>query len=149
MFQRIWKTIGDNIAKYHTYPRIVGETGGKDFDKLAHPSAEADAVAVGLVRGAFLSFRAKNISAASRAYIPQSMWPAVKAKMLADLASMTMGTTEDFRNFINAVIDEKAFDKITSYIADAKKSPGVQVIAGGNYDKSGGLLYRTNGPRSI
>ena len=138
VFQRIWKTIGDNIANYHTYPRIVGETGGKDF-VIAHPSAEADAVAVGLVRGAF-EFQGQKCSAASRAYIPQSMWPAVKAKMLADLASMTMGTTEDFRNFINAVIDEKAFDKITSYIADAKKSPGVQVIAGGNYDKTEGFF---------
>ncbi|MBK8425582.1 MAG: L-glutamate gamma-semialdehyde dehydrogenase [Lewinellaceae bacterium] len=138
VFQRIWKTIGDNIANYHTYPRIVGETGGKDF-VIAHPSAEADAVAVGLVRGAF-EFQGQKCSAASRAYIPQSMWPAVKAKMLADLASMTMGTTEDFRNFINAVIDEKAFDKITSYIADAKKAPGVQVIAGGNYDKTEGFF---------
>jgi len=138
VFQRIWKTIGDNIANYHTYPRIVGETGGKDF-VIAHPSAEADAVAVGLVRGAF-EFQGQKCSAASRAYIPQSMWPAVKAKIQADLASMTMGTTEDFRNFINAVIDEKAFDKITSYIADAKKAPGVQVIAGGNYDKTDGFF---------
>lgn len=138
VFQRIWKTIGDNIANYRTYPRIVGETGGKDF-VIAHPSAEADAVAVGLVRGAF-EFQGQKCSAASRAYIPQSLWPAVKEKMLADLASMTMGTTEDFRNFINAVIDEKAFDKITSYIADAKKAPGVQVIAGGNYDKTEGFF---------
>jgi len=138
VFQRIWKTIGDNIANYRTYPRIVGETGGKDF-VIAHPSAEADAVAVGLVRGAF-EFQGQKCSAASRAYIPQSLWPAVKEKMLADLASMSMGTTEDFRNFINAVIDEKAFDKITSYIADAKKAPGVQVIAGGNYDKTEGFF---------
>ncbi len=138
VFQRIWKTIGDNIANYRTYPRIVGETGGKDF-VIAHPSAEADAVAVGLVRGAF-EFQGQKCSAASRAYIPQSLWPAVKAKMQADLASMSMGTTEDFRNFINAVIDEKAFDKITSYIADAKKAPGVQVIAGGNFDKKEGYF---------
>lgn len=138
VFQRIWKTIGDNIANYRTYPRIVGETGGKDF-VIAHPSAEANAVAVGLVRGAF-EFQGQKCSAASRAYIPKSMWSAVKAKMQADLASMTMGTTEDFRNFINAVIDEKAFDKITSYIADAKKAPGVQVIAGGNFDKTDGFF---------
>ena len=138
VFQRIWKTIGDNIANYKTYPRIVGETGGKDF-VIAHPSAEPDAVAVGLVRGAF-EFQGQKCSAASRAYIPQSLWPAVKAKMLTDLASMKMGTTEDFRNFINAVIDEKAFDKITSYIAEAKKAAGVQVIAGGNYDKTEGYF---------
>ena len=138
VFQRIWKTIGENIANYRTYPRIVGETGGKDF-VIAHPSAEADAVAVGLVRGAF-EFQGQKCSAASRAYIPQSLWPAVKAKMQADLSSMSMGTTEDFRNFINAVIDEKAFDKITAYIADAKKAPGVEVIAGGNFDKTDGFF---------
>lgn len=138
VFQRIWKTIGENIAQYRSYPRIVGETGGKDF-VIAHSSADAEAVATGLVRGAF-EFQGQKCSAASRAYIPQSMWPTVQKKMQTDLASMKMGTTEDFRNFINAVIDEKAFDKISAYIADAKKASGVEVIAGGNYDKTEGYF---------
>lgn len=138
VFQRIWKSIGENIANYKSYPRIVGETGGKDF-VIAHPSADPEAVAVGLVRGAF-EFQGQKCSAASRAYIPESLWPTVKEKMLADLASIKMGTTEDFRNFVNAVIDEKAFDKISSYIADAKKAAGVEVLAGGNYDKSKGFF---------
>ncbi len=138
VFQRIWKNIGDQIATYRSYPRIVGETGGKDF-VIAHPSAEADTVAVGLVRGAF-EFQGQKCSAASRAYVPQSLWPAVKAKMQADLKTMSMGTTEDFRNFINAVIDEKAFDKISNYIANAKKDAGVTVVSGGNFDKSKGYF---------
>jgi 1-pyrroline-5-carboxylate dehydrogenase len=138
VFQRIWKTIGENIQNYKSYPRIVGETGGKDF-VLAHPSADAQAVAVGLGRGAF-EFQGQKCSAASRAYIPESLWPEVKKGLLADLADMKMGTTEDFRNFINAVIDEKAFDKISGYIADAKQSNDVEVIAGGNFDKTKGFF---------
>lgn len=138
VFQRLWKTIGDNIANYKTYPRIVGETGGKDF-VVAHPSADPKAVAVGLVRGAF-EYQGQKCSAASRAYVPASLWPEVKKYMQEDLASMTMGTTEDFRNFINAVIDEKAFDKISKYIADAKNTAGVTVVAGGNFDKSKGYF---------
>jgi 1-pyrroline-5-carboxylate dehydrogenase len=138
VFQRIWKTIGENIATYKSYPRIVGETGGKDF-VVAHPSADAKAVAVGLARGAF-EFQGQKCSAASRAYVPQSLWPAVREQLVADLKSMRMGSTEDFRNFVNAVIDEKAFDKITGYIAAAKQASGVQVVAGGNYDKSEGFF---------
>ena len=138
VFQRLWKTIGENIANYKTYPRIVGETGGKDF-VIAHPSADPQAVAVGLVRGAF-EYQGQKCSAASRAYVPASMWTAVKQYMQEDLASMSMGTTEDFRNFINAVIDEKAFDKISKYIADAKNAPGVTIVAGGNFDKSKGYF---------
>lgn len=138
VFQHIWKTIGENIYKYKTYPRIVGETGGKDF-VIAHKSANPKAVAVGLSRGAF-EFQGQKCSAASRAYIPSNLWDDVKKYLLEDLASMKMGGTEDFTNFINAVIDEKAFDKISKYIDNAKKAEGVEIIAGGNYDKSKGYF---------
>jgi len=138
VFQHIWKTIGENIYKYKTYPRIVGETGGKDF-VIAHKSSDAKAVAVGLSRGAF-EFQGQKCSAASRAYIPSNIWADVKKYLLEDLASMKMGPTEDFTNFINAVIDEKAFDKISNYISEAKKADGVEIIAGGNFDKSKGYF---------
>lgn len=138
VFQHIWKTIGENIYKYKTYPRIVGETGGKDF-VIAHKSANPKAVAVGLSRGAF-EFQGQKCSAASRAYIPTNLWDDVKKYLVEDLASMKMGGTEDFTNFINAVIDEKAFDKISKYIDNAKKADGVEIIAGGNFDKSKGYF---------
>lgn len=138
VFQHIWKTIGENIKLYKSYPRIVGETGGKDF-VLAHKSADAKAVAVGLVRGAF-EFQGQKCSAASRAYIPSNLWEDVKKYMREDLASLKMGGTEDFTNFINAVIDEKAFDKIAKYIDNAKAAEGVEIIAGGNYDKTKGYF---------
>jgi 1-pyrroline-5-carboxylate dehydrogenase len=138
VFQNIWKTIGNNIYKYKSYPRIVGETGGKDF-VLAHKSANPKAVAVGLSRGAF-EFQGQKCSAASRAYIPNNLWDDVKKYLLEDLADMKMGPTEDFTNFINAVIDEKSFDKISKYITDAKAAEGVEIIAGGNFDKSKGYL---------
>jgi 1-pyrroline-5-carboxylate dehydrogenase len=138
VFRNIWGEIGNNISKYKTYPRIVGETGGKDFI-VAHSSADADALITALSRGAF-EFQGQKCSAASRAYIPSSLWPAVKAGLQRDLASMKMGGTEDFSNFFNAVIDEKAFDKIASYIDNAKKNPDVEVIAGGGYDKSKGYF---------
>ncbi len=138
VFQTLWKTIGQNISKYKSYPRVVGETGGKDF-VVAHPSADPKAVSVGLSRGAF-EFQGQKCSAASRAYIPASLWPAVKENLLADLKDMKMGNPEDFTNFINAVIDEKAFDKISEYIANAKKSEQAKVIAGGNFDKSKGFF---------
>jgi 1-pyrroline-5-carboxylate dehydrogenase len=138
VFQRIWKQIGDNIASYKSYPRIVGETGGKDF-VVAHPSADAKSVAVALSRGAF-EFQGQKCSAASRAYIPKSLWKDIKKYLLEDLKSMKMGSTEDFRNFISAVIDEKAFDKISAYIAAAKKSEKVNIIAGGGYDKKKGYF---------
>jgi 1-pyrroline-5-carboxylate dehydrogenase len=136
-FQTIWKTIGDNISKYKSYPRIVGETGGKDF-VLAHPSAHPEAVATGLVRGAF-EFQGQKCSAASRAYIPENLWPAIKEQLLTDLASLKMGSVEDFGNFVNAVIDEKAFDSITSYITKAKED-GMEILAGGHFDKSKGYF---------
>nr|WP_316929181.1 aldehyde dehydrogenase family protein [Nitritalea halalkaliphila] len=138
VFQHIWKTIGEHIHVYKSYPRIVGETGGKDF-VLAHKSANPKAVAVGLSRGAF-EFQGQKCSAASRAYIPSNIWPEVKQYLLEDLASMKMGGTEDFTNFINAVIDEKAFDKIAAYIEEAKAADGVELIAGGTYDKSKGYF---------
>lgn len=136
VFQTLWKTIGNNIASYKSYPRIVGETGGKDF-VLAHPSADAKQVAVALGRGAF-EFQGQKCSAASRAYIPKNIWGDVKAFLQTDLQSMKMGNPEDFTNFINAVIDEKAFDKISNYIAKAKDDGKVEIIAGGNFDKSEG-----------
>ena len=138
VFQDIWKTIGNNIHKYKSYPRIVGETGGKDFI-LAHHSANPQEVITALSRGAF-EYQGQKCSAASRAYIPSNMWETVKQGLITDLASMKMGPTEDFENFINAVIDEKSFDKLVSYIENAKKSSEVEIIAGGTYDKSKGYF---------
>ncbi|MCC5944687.1 MAG: L-glutamate gamma-semialdehyde dehydrogenase [Bernardetiaceae bacterium] len=138
VFQTVWKTIGENIQKYKTYPRIVGETGGKDF-VVAHHSANPKVVATALIRGAF-EYQGQKCSAASRAYIPNNLWEDVKKYMLADLKEIKMGGTEDFSNFINAVIDEKAFDKITNYIENAKYDDLVEVVAGGNFDKSEGYF---------
>lgn len=138
VFQTIWQTIGENISKYKTYPRIVGETGGKDF-VMAHESADVKALATGLVRGAF-EYQGQKCSAASRAYIPSNLWEAVKEQIISDLKEITIGGTEDFSNFVNAVIDEKSFDKIAGYIDNAKKSDKITVIAGGNYDKSKGYF---------
>ena len=136
VFQNIWQTIGNNIHKYRTYPRIVGETGGKDF-VLAHPSAEADVVSTALVRGAF-EYQGQKCSAASRAYIPASLWPAVKANVQRDLASIKIGPVEDFGNFVNAMITEASFDKLAKYIDAAKADESVELVAGGGYDKSQG-----------
>ena len=138
VFQNLWKTIGNNIHKYRSYPRIVGETGGKDF-VVAHTSAKSKEVSTALSRGAF-EFQGQKCSAASRAYIPQGMWPAVKEELLADLATFKMGTPEDMGNFINAVIDEKAFDKIASYIEYVKEQSDAEIIAGGGYNKSKGYF---------
>ncbi|MEP1097699.1 MAG: L-glutamate gamma-semialdehyde dehydrogenase [Cyclobacteriaceae bacterium] len=136
VFKHLWKTIGGNIDTYKTYPRIVGETGGKDF-VVAHKSADAKEVATGLVRGAF-EFQGQKCSAASRAYIPSNIWEDVKKYMVADLKEIKMGSPEDFGNFVNAVIDEVAFTKITGYIDQAKQDSDVELIAGGNYDGSKG-----------
>lgn len=138
VFQNIWQTIGNNIHKYKSYPRIVGETGGKDFI-MAHPSADTKALSVAISRGAF-EYQGQKCSAASRAYVPSNIWEETKNYILADLKSMKMGGTEDFTNFINAVIDEKSFDKLAKYIDDAKKDKNVEIIAGGNYDKSKGYF---------
>lgn len=137
VFKRVWKAIGDNVMVHNTYPKIVGETGGKDF-VMVHPSAQAKQVATALSRGAF-EYQGQKCSAASRAYIPKSMWPDIRQMLKDDLASFRMGTVEDFRNFINAVIDEPAFEKITGYIKQAKND-GIEVVAGGNFDKSKGYF---------
>lgn len=138
VFQDIWKTIGDNIHRYKTYPRIVGETGGKDFI-VVHPSADLKAANTALVRGAF-EYQGQKCSAASRAYIPKSLWPALKESMANDVKSFTIGGTEDFTNFINAVIDEKSFDKLAKYIDRAKESTEAEIVVGGTYDKSKGYF---------
>jgi 1-pyrroline-5-carboxylate dehydrogenase len=137
VFRHMWKTIGNNIAKYKSYPRIVGETGGKDFI-LAHNSADKDALVAAIIRGAF-EFQGQKCSAASRAYIPQSIWPYVKERLLVEMKTIKVGPTEDFGNFVNAVIDEKAFDKITGYIEQAK-ADGMEIVFGGNSDKSKGYF---------
>ncbi len=136
VFQDIWKNIGNNIHRYKTYPRIVGETGGKDFI-LAHKSADAKVVATAISRGAF-EYQGQKCSAASRAYIPNNIWNEVKEHVLEDLKTFKMGPTEDFGNFINAVITEKSFDKLAAYIDSAKMADDAEIIAGGGYDKSKG-----------
>jgi len=138
VFKSLWKTIGNNIDKYKTYPRIVGETGGKDF-VVAHSSANPKAVVTALSRGAF-EFQGQKCSAASRAYVASNIWEEVKDGLKKDIASMKVGSPANFSNFINAVIDEKAFDKIASYIDYAKAAGDAEIIAGGNYDKSEGYF---------
>ncbi|HVV04711.1 MAG TPA: L-glutamate gamma-semialdehyde dehydrogenase [Puia sp.] len=138
VFNNIWKTIGENISKYRSYPRIVGETGGKDF-VLAHSSADPDVLVTALLRGAF-EFQGQKCSAASRAYIPENLAAEVKDKLIKGVKSFKMGAVEDFSNFINAVIDEKSFDKISSYLDNAKKDPKATIWVGGNADKSKGYF---------
>lgn len=138
VFNYMWKTIGENMGNYKSYPRIVGETGGKDF-VMVHKSADPDVVATALARGAF-EFQGQKCSAASRAYIPSNIADAVKEKLVAAVKSMKMGTVEDFGNFINAVIDEKSFDKIAAYIGNAKKDRKASILVGGNCDKSEGYF---------
>lgn len=138
VFNNMWKVIGENVAKYRSYPRIVGETGGKDF-VIAHKSANVDAVVTALARGAF-EFQGQKCSAASRAYIPSNLAEAVKTRLVAAIKSMKMGTVEDFSNFINAVIDEKSFNSITKYIDNAKKDKKAKILVGGNYSKAKGYF---------
>lgn len=138
VFNDIWAKIGTNISKYKTYPRIVGETGGKDFI-IAHPSAHSKQVSTGIARGAF-EYQGQKCSAASRVYIPQSLWPAVQAELEADLKSMKMGSPQDMSNFITAVISEGSFDKLAKAIDQAKADSDAEVIMGGNYDKSKGYF---------
>ena len=138
VFNGIWGKIGNNIANYKTYPRIVGETGGKDFI-VAHPSANIKQVVTGITRGAF-EFQGQKCSAASRAYIPQSMWVEAKEQLVKDVKSMKMGSPEDFGNFITAVISEASFDKLARYIDEAKKDSDADILVGGNYDKSKGYF---------
>jgi len=138
VFQGMWKSIGNNIQKYRSYPRIVGETGGKDFI-MVHKSANAKEVSTAMARGAF-EYQGQKCSAASRCYIPSNLWDDVKKYLIEDLKSFKMGPTEDFGNFINAVIDEKAFNSITGYIEQARQNPMNEIIAGGKYDKSKGYF---------
>ncbi len=138
VFQNMWKTIGQNIHKYRSYPRIVGETGGKDFI-MVHKSANAKEVSTAIARGAF-EYQGQKCSAASRSYIPSNLWEDVKKYLLEDLKTFKMGGVEDFGNFINAVIDEKAFNSITGYIEKARQNPLNEIIAGGKYDKSKGYF---------
>ena len=138
VFNHMWKQIGENIANYKSYPRIVGETGGKDF-VMVHPTADVDTVVTALARGAF-EFQGQKCSAASRAYLPSNIAAAVKTKLVKAVQSMKIGTVEDFSNFVNAVIDEKAFDSITKYISKAKKDKKAKILIGGNYSKTKGYF---------
>lgn len=137
-FNSFWKSIGENIAGYRTYPRIVGETGGKDYI-VAHPTASARELAVAIVRGSF-EYQGQKCSAASRAYLPSSLWPVVKEHIAEMLSEIKMGDVKDFTNFINAVIDETSFDNIVSYIEDARSSSECEIAFGGGYDKSVGYF---------
>ena len=138
VFNTIWKEIGNNIDKYRTYPRIVGETGGKDF-VMVHKSADVDATVAALARGAF-EFQGQKCSAASRAYLPSNIATQIINRLVAEVKTMKTGTVEDFSNFVNAVIDAKAFKNITSYIDNAKKDRKAKILVGGNYDKSKGYF---------
>jgi 1-pyrroline-5-carboxylate dehydrogenase len=136
VFQQMWKTVGENIARYHSYPRLVGETGGKDFI-LAHPSADPQALAVAIVRGGF-EYQGQKCSAASRVYVPQSLWKDVRDRTIEMMKQIKMGDPRDFRNFVSAVIDRKAFEKIGGYLASAKK--GAKILQGGGADGSKGFF---------
>lgn len=138
VFKHLWKTIGQNLDTYRSYPRIVGETGGKDFI-FAHPSANPDQVVTAMTRGAF-EFQGQKCSAASRAYIPQSLWKDVKKGLIRDVKALKVGPVEDFTNFVNAVIDENAYDKIVKYIKDVKSSKDAKIIAGGKFSKTKGYF---------
>ncbi|MDG2455772.1 MAG: L-glutamate gamma-semialdehyde dehydrogenase [Bacteroidia bacterium] len=140
VFRHIWKTIGDNIAKYRSYPRVVGETGGKDF-VMVHKSANVKQVNTALVRGSF-EFQGQKCSAASRAYIPKSMWPELKPMLIENTNKLKMGTTEDFSNYVNAVIDKKSYTKLSQYIDKVADASDAEIIAGGSYDDSEGYFVR-------
>jgi 1-pyrroline-5-carboxylate dehydrogenase len=152
VFNHMWKQIGENISNYKSYPRIVGETGGKDF-VMVHPSADVDTVVTALARGAF-EYQGQKCSAASRAYLPSNIAAAVKAKLVKTVQTMKMGTVEDFSNFVNAVIDEKSFNNISKYIATVKKDKQAKILVGGNVDKSNGWFVEptvidTKNPKSL
>ncbi len=140
VFQSLWKTVASNLDRYGGYPRIVGETGGKDFI-LAHPSADVDALAVGMVRGAY-EYQGQKCSAASRAYIPDSLWPAVRDRVIGMIEDIRMGDVADFRNFMGAVIDRRAFTRLRDHLEAAKQDSGVKVLAGGGTDDSVGFFVQ-------
>lgn len=137
-FQSMWQTVGQNLPNYRTYPRLVGETGGKDF-VFVHPSADLEPLVTALVRGAF-EFQGQKCSAASRAYVPESMWPALKKRLIEEISTIKIGDIEDFTNFMGAVIDAQAFQSIKGYIDYAKESPEAEIICGGNADDSVGFF---------
>ena len=140
VFRSLWKTIGDNLERYRTYPRIVGETGGKDFI-VAHPSADAEALAVAMVRGAY-EYQGQKCSAASRAYIPDTLWPAVRDRVVAMIEDIRMGDVADFRNFMGAVIDRRAFTRLRDHLEAARTAAGVTILAGGGADDSVGYFIQ-------
>ena len=139
-FHGIWKKVGENLSRYATYPRLVGETGGKDF-VFAHPSADVDALTTGLIRGSF-EYQGQKCSAASRAYIPASVWEKIQSRLVEQTNELKMGDVRDFRNFVNAVIDERSFKKISGYLDEAKSSPDVKILAGGTADMKVGYFIR-------
>lgn len=139
-FQTIFKTVGEKISRYHSYPRLVGETGGKDFI-FAHESADCDALVTALIRGAF-EYQGQKCSAASRAFIPKSVWKSIKTPLVEKIEALSMGDPSDMSHFMGAVIDSKAFGKISGYIQEAKSSSGAEVIAGGEWDDSKGYFIR-------
>ncbi len=138
VFQSIWQSVGNNIASYRTYPRLVGETGGKDFI-FVHPSAEVESVVTALVRGSF-EYQGQKCSAASRAYLPKSLWPAIKAQLTETVSGLPMGSPEVFSNFVNAVIDKSAFDSIAAHIEAAKAHPDCDILVGGGHDDGEGYF---------
>ena len=137
-FQTIYKTVGQNVENYRSYPRLVGETGGKDF-VFAHPSADIEALSTALIRGAF-EYQGQKCSAASRAYIPQSLWGQLEKKFVSEVSTIAMGDVQDFRNFMNAVIDERSFKKISQFIDHAKSSSQAKILVGGKTDSSTGYF---------
>ncbi len=150
VFRSLWRKAAENLDQYRAYPRIVGETGGKDFI-LAHPSADVEALVTALLRGAF-EYQGQKCSAASRCYIPKSLWPAVRERMTAEMAAMKVGDPADFSVFVGAVIDEKAWTKLDAVLAEARSDSGVEVVAGGNTDRTEGwfvspTLVRVDDPR--
>jgi 1-pyrroline-5-carboxylate dehydrogenase len=139
-FQHLWRTVGENITSYRSYPRIVGETGGKDFI-VAHPSADPDVLRVAMIRGAF-EFQGQKCSAASRAYVPRSVWKKMRDTFLAEVDSIAVGDPTNFSNFMGAVIDDRAFAKHKAAIVRAKRTNKLQVVAGGQVDDSVGYFVR-------
>src|SRR5207302_1173941 len=139
-FRHLWQTVGEHIATYRTYPRLVGETGGKDF-VIAHPSAEVDALRTGLVRGAF-EYQGQKCSAASRAYIPRSIWGRLRGSLVEETESLPMGDIADFSNFLGAVIDRRSFNRLSGVLDRARSDSALEVIAGGTADDREGFFVR-------
>jgi 1-pyrroline-5-carboxylate dehydrogenase len=140
VFRSLWKTVSENLPRYRGYPRLVGETGGKDYI-LAHPSADVDELVVGMVRGAY-EYQGQKCSAASRAYVPDTLWPEVRDRMVAAIEQIRMGDVADFRNFMGAVIDDRAFERIRGHLERAVRDPGVTLLAGGGTDDSVGYFVQ-------